>query len=145
MPPPRWHYTSGGPTFGTILGITLGTALATSLSTLVNNGYTVSSYGNNVIYMSDVMEMNYLWPDAALYYNNGLLAGSQFTYNSPYYDMSRYSNIYNVLIDQYGFPVSQSNANGVISSSWFGPSGRYVTLTFNSQYGNFYTTLSFGY
>lgn len=145
VPPPRWHYAGGGPAFGTILGIALGTAIGASLTALANDGYAVSSYGNNVIYMNDVPQMNYMWPDAALYYNNGMLCGSQFTYPTSYYDMSRYNALYNTFVAQYGMPVSCSNTGAVISSSWFGPSGRYVTLSFNSQYGgNYYTTLSFG-
>lgn len=145
VPPPRWHYAGGGPAFGTILGIALGTAIGASLTALANDGYAVSSYGNNVIYMNDVPQMNYMWPDAALYYNNGVLCGSQFTYPTSYYDMSRYNALYNTFVAQYGMPVSCSNTGAVISSSWFGPSGRYVTLSFNSQYGgNYYTTLSFG-
>lgn len=145
VPPPRWHYSGGGPAFGTILGIALGTAIGASLTALANDGYAVSSYGNNVIYMNDVPQMNYIWPDAALYYNNGMLCGSQFTYPTSYYDMSRYNALYNTFVAQYGMPVSCSNTGAVISSSWFGPSGRYVTLSFNSQYGgNYYTTLSFG-
>lgn len=112
---------------------------------MANDGYAISSYGNNVIYMNDVPQMNYMWPDAALYYNNGVLCGSQFTYPTTYYDMSRYNALYNTFVAQYGMPVSSSNTGAVISSSWFGPSGRYVTLSFNSQYGgNYYTTLSFG-
>lgn len=145
VPPPRWHYVGGGPAFGTILGIALGTAIGASLTALANDGYAISSYGNNVIYMNDVPQMNYMWPDAALYYSNGVLCGSQFTYPTSYYDMSRYNALYNTFVAQYGMPVSCSNTGAVISSSWFGPSGRYVTLSFNSQYGgNYYTTLSFG-
>ena len=102
VPPPRWHYAGGGPAFGTILGIALGTAIGASLTALANDGYAVSSYGNNVIYMNDVPQMNYMWPDAALYYNNGMLCGSQFTYPTSYYDMSRYNALYNTFVAQYG-------------------------------------------
>lgn len=145
VPPPRWHYRSGGPVFSTILGVALGTAIGASINALVNNGYTVSSYGNDVIYLSNVPQMNYTWPDAALYYSNGILTGSQFTYPSPYYDMSRYNNLYNVFTAQYGMPVQTVNQGGIMSATWYGPSNRFVTLSFNSQYGgNFYTTLSFG-
>ncbi len=145
VPPPRWHYHSGGPVFGTILGVALGTAIGVSINSLVNSGYTVSSYGNDVVYLTNVPQMNYTWPDAALYYNNGILSGSQFTYLSPYYDMSRYNNLYGMLTSQYGMPVQTMNQGGIMSATWFGPANRYVTLSFNSQYGgNYYTTLSFG-
>ena len=145
VPPPRWHYHSGGPVFGTILGVALGTAIGVSINSLVNSGYTVSSYGNDVVYLSNVPQMNYTWPDAALYYTNGVLTGSQFTYPSAYYDMSRYNSLYNTFMAQYGMPVQTVNQGGIISATWYGPANRFVTLSFNSQYGgNYYTTLSFG-
>ena len=112
---------------------------------LVNSGYTVSSYGNDVVYLNDVPQLNYYWPDAALYYNNGRLYGSQFTYSSPYYDMNRYNTLYNTLMMQYGAPVQVVNNGPVCSATWYGAGNRYVTLSFNSGYsGQFYTTLSFG-
>ncbi len=45
--------------FGTILGVALGTAIGASINALVNSGYNVSSYGNDVIYLSNVPQMNY--------------------------------------------------------------------------------------
>lgn len=110
----------------------------------MNQGYTVASYGNNVVYLSNVPQMNYYWPDAALYYNNGALCGSTFTYPSTYYDMSRYNALYSTFTSQYGVPVNTVNQGGVVSATWFGADNRYVTLEFNSSYGNYYTTLSFG-
>lgn len=145
VPPPRWHYVSGGPVFGTILGVALGTAITASINALVNNGYTVSSYGNNVVYLNDVPQMNYYWPDAALYYTNGVLTGSQFTCPTSYYDLSRYNNLYAAFTAQYGMPVQTANSGGVMSATWYGAGGRYVSLSFNSNYtGSYYTTLSFG-
>ena len=144
LPPPAWHYRSGGPVFGTILGVALGTALTASINSLINSGYTVSSYGDDVVYLRNVPQMNYNWPDAALYYNNGVLCGSQFTYPTAYYDMSRYNNLYNVFTTQFGAPVQTSFQGGVRSASWFGAGNRYVTLSFGLNGGNYYTTLSFG-
>lgn len=145
LPPPRWHYHNRGPVFGTILGVALGTAIGVSINALINNGYTVSSYGNDVVYLSNVPQMNYTWPDAALYYTNGVLTGSQFTYPSPYYDMTRYNSLYNTFTAQYGMPIQTVNQGGIMSATWFGPANRFVTLSFNTQYGgSFYTTLSFG-
>lgn len=144
VPPPAWRPVVYGPSFGTILGIAFGTTVDLTLRTLINQGYSVTSYGNNVVYLTNVPQMNYYWPDAALYYNNGALCGSSFTYPSSYYDMSRYNALYNTFCGQYGVPVSSVNQGGVISSTWFGNDNRYVTLEFNSNYGNYYTTLSFG-
>lgn len=144
VPPPAWHYRAGGPVFGTILGVALGTAISVSINSLINSGYTVSSYGDNVVYLQNVPQMNYTWPDAALYYNNGVLYGSQFTYPTPYYDMSRYNNLYGIFTSQYGMPVQTTNQGGVMSASWFGAGNRYVTLSFGLNGGAYYTTLSFG-
>lgn len=143
-PPPSWRPVAYGPSFGTILGIALGTTVDMTLRTLINQGYSVTSYGNNVVYLTNVPQMNYYWPDAALYYNNGVLCGSSFTYPTSYYDMSRYNALYNTFCNQYGMPVSSVNQGGVISSTWFGAGNRYVTLEFNSTYGDYYTTISFG-
>jgi len=143
-PPPHYHY-HGGPSFGTILGVALGTAINISLNALINNGYNVSSYGNNVVYLTNVPQMNYYWPDAALYYVNGILTGSQFTYATPYYDTSRYNSLYSSFISQYGYPARTVNNGTTMSATWYGPANRFVTISFTSQYGsNFYTTLSFG-
>ena len=146
LPPPSWRPRRGfvGPSFGTVLGITFGTALNLSINTLINDGYNVTGYGDNVVYLTNVPQMNFYWPDAALYYNNGALCGSTFTYPSTYYDMSRYNTLYNIFCRQYGAPVSALRQGGVISASWFGAGNRYVTLEFNSNYGNYYTTLNFG-
>ena len=122
----------------------MGTTVDMTLRTLLNQGYNVTSYGNNVVYLTNVPQMNYYWPDAALYYNNGALCGSSFTYPSTYYDMSRYNALYNTFCSQYGVPVRSVNQGGIISSTWFGDGNRYVTLEFNSNYGDYYTTLSFG-
>lgn len=145
LPPPSWRpAVYHGPSFGTILGIAFGTTVDMTLRTLLNQGYNVTSYGNNVVYLTNVPQMNYYWPDAALYYNNGALCGSTFTYPTAYYDMSRYNALYNTFCSQYGVPVSTVKQGGVISATWFGNGNRYVTLEFNSNYGDYYTTLSFG-
>ncbi len=145
VPPPRWHYTAGvGPVFSTILGVAIGATLASSLNTLSTNGYTVSNYGNDVVYLSNVPQMNLMWPDAAMYYNNGRLCGSQFTYPTDYYDMSRYNSLYNRFVQLYGAPVNTGNSGGIVSATWFGGDNRFVTIEFNGNYGNYYTTLSYG-
>lgn len=145
VPPPSWRYRPGyGPSFGTILGITLGATIDFSLNALYNSGYNVVNYGNNVVYLSNVPQMNLIWPEAALYYNNGLLYGSQFTYPTAYYDMSRYNTLYNVFMNQYGMPIQTTNAGGIISATWYGADNRFVTIQFSPLNGRYYTTLSFG-
>lgn len=144
VPPPAWRWHAGGPAFGTILGLTLGTSIGLSISALANSGYSVSSYGDDVVYLNNVPQMNYNWPDAALYYTDGRLCGSQFTYATGYYDMGRYNALYNTFVSRYGAPVGYSNTGGTVTANWFGADGRYVTLSFASTNGAYYTTLSFG-
>ena len=146
VPPPAWRPPRyGGPSFGTILGITLGATIDYTLNALLNNGYSVSSYGNNVVYLTDVPQMNFYWPEAAMYYNSsGQLYASQFTYSTSYYDISRYNALYTTFTSQYGLPVETVNRGGVISATWYGAGNRFVQIEYNSSYGNYYTTLSFG-
>lgn len=146
LPPRAWRPAPRyiGPSFGTILGVALGTTMAVTVNSLLNQGYTVTGYGDNVVYLNNVPQMNYYWPDAAMYYNNGMLCGSTFTYPQTYYDMSRYNSLYNTFCSQYGMPVSTVNSGGVVSATWFGNGNRFVTLEFNSNYGGYYTTLRFG-
>lgn len=146
LPPRAWRPAPRyiGPSFGTILGVALGTTMAVTVNSLLNQGYTVTGYGDNVVYLNNVPQMNYYWPDAAMYYNNGMLCGSTFTYPQTYYDMSRYNSLYNTFCSQYGMPVSTVNSGGVVSATWFGNGNRIVTLEFNSNYGGYYTTLRFG-
>ncbi len=106
VPPPSWRPRPHAPSFAAILGITFGTALNLSLDYLINHGYTVDGYGNNVVYLRDINQFNYYWPDATLYYGNGGLARSEFLYSTSYPDMMRYNSLYNSFTGTYGSPVN---------------------------------------
>jgi len=95
--------------------VTLGTAFNLSINALINSGYTVSSYGNNQIYLSNVPMLNLMWPDAIMYYNAaGQLYGSQFVYSTPGYNMNQYNMAYTSLTSAYGAPYSlQNTASGI--------------------------------
>lgn len=150
VPPPAWRPVGRFPVLTTILGVTLGTAFNISINALVNSGYNVSGYGNNMVYLTNVPQLNLYWPDATLYYApNGGLMSSQFVYSTPYNDMGRYNTAFSRLVNLYGQPVSYNNSAGEISASWFGNNGQFVTLTFAPQYTaggalGYFTTLSFG-
>lgn len=125
--------------------MTFGVAFNASLDYLLNAGYVVDGYGNNIVYLRNVPVMNYMWTDGALYYGNGGLDASSFYYSTPYYDPARYNSVYSALVNTYGVPVMNSNAGGVLSSTWFGGNNGYVTLTLGAGTGGrFLTTLSFG-
>jgi len=148
-PPPSFRPYAGCPVITSILGVTLGAALDFSLNYWLNSGYSIAGYGSNAIYLSNVALYNYSWPAATMYYNNGTLAGSEFIYSSPAYDMTRYNMLYNQLVRQYGYPVSTQNQNGTISATWWGNNNGYITLSFYNDYAyngtyRYYTSLSIG-
>jgi hypothetical protein len=148
-PPRAWRPAATWRPFHTVLGVSFGSAINVSLNLLLNSGYTVQSYGPNAIYLSNVPMMNYYWPDATMYYNNGTLAGSEFVYYTPYANTSRYDMVFNALCGSYGTPVSVVNKGGLVTSSWWGPGNQYISLSYGGQYaGNgslgYYTTLTFG-
>ncbi len=149
VPPPSFRPGPRYPSFGTILGLALGSAFNASINYFNTNGYIIDGYTANQLFLRNVRQMNYLWPEAVMYYNNGYLSGSQFIYSLGYNDASRYYNLYNTFLSQYGMPVSVSNSGATLSASWFGYDNRYVTIRYTQGYNEFgapcfYTTLSFG-
>lgn len=91
VPPPSFRPHRGCPVIHGILGITFGTAINISLNYLQNRGYVVDGYTGDVVYLRNVNEMSFLWPDATLYYGTNGLIGSQFSYSTNYYDRTRYN------------------------------------------------------
>lgn len=147
-PPPRWRPARGIPAIRGILGITFGTGISISLDYLYNSGFIVDGYANDVVYLRNVNQLNYIWTDAALYYGNRGLDASSFYYATPYYDMTRYNAVYNNLVALYGTPVAINTA-GQLGATWFGGNQGYITLSFgaNNVAGGalrYLTTLTFG-
>ena len=150
VPPPAWHPTPDWVPFHTMLGITIGSTFAYTLSELIQDNYTVNSYNNNTIYLSNVSMLNMNWPDAVLYFNNyDQLYASSYIYTSTGYSMSRYDVAYTSLSSQYGLPVSTQNLSNGIESVWWGSDNQFIRLSYLSEYSNdgrlrYYTTLSYG-
>lgn len=146
VPPPHWHPRPHAPLISSILGITFGTAIGLSIDMLVSSGYYVDGYSSNAVYLRDVREYNYMWPDATFYYGaNGGLARSEFLYSTPYPDPMRYNSLYNTFVAAYGAPVSIVNG----APTWFAPNRGYITLQYGQQQSlggqlRFFTTLTFG-
>lgn len=148
MPPRGWRPLRPLPVIRGILGLTFGTAINLSLDYLINAGYTVDGYTNDIVYLRNVSALNYIWTDAALYYGNSGLDASSFYYSTPGYDLARYNNVYNALVATYGAPVSINNTVNSIGATWFGGNNGYITLSFganNMSSGlRYLTTLTFG-
>lgn len=148
-PPPSFRPYHGCPTFRTIFGITFGTTINLSLDYLYRNSYNVYGYGNDVIYLRNVNQYGYLWPDATLYYGSTGLVGTQLIFSTNYHDHARYNMVFNSLIGQYGNPISVQNTSNGMTATWWGYDGQYITLEFRPSYTNngqlrYFTTLSFG-
>lgn len=150
-PPPAWRPHKPWHPFSTILGITLGTAINLSVSSLLDSGYDVYGYDNDIIYLSNVPMLNLRWPVANLYYNrSGRLYGSEFIISTPRPNMNRYNDAFRILTANYGTPYSVRDLNdGGRTAVWWGDGGQYITLTFSGKYANngslrYFTVLSFG-
>lgn len=149
-PPAHWHASSSWRPFRSILGIALGTAFDIALNQLMFQGVNVNYYGDNTIYLSDVRMLNLDWPDAIMYYDSyGGLRGSRFMYSTSRHNMKRYEKVYSQLVRNYGYPAQVNNSRNGAEASWWGPSGQFIRLTYNSEFAPngrpmFYTTLSFG-
>lgn len=149
-PPPSWRPTINTPTFGSFLGLTLGAVLSNSINYLFNNGYHVSGYTSDRVYLNNVNFCNMTWPDVTMYYNNGYLQGTLFSNYSVSYDPSRYNYAYSYLTGLYGYPVSNQNlSQGGMSSTWWGRDNTYITLSFYPEYiagygVRYFTTISMG-
>ncbi len=131
-PPPNWRPVHRGPSFSTILGVAIGTALANTVNALISNGYYVDGYQNGAVYLRDVTQYNYFWPDATLRYNSaGVLVGSEYMFTTPAYDLARYSGLYNQMYALYGIPaITSSPGSGKLSATWFGPNNCYITVQY---------------
>lgn len=149
VPPPTWRPVPSAPSISAILGIAFGSAFNVSLNYLYNSGYSVDGYGDNMVYLRDVNQFNYFWPDATLYYNNGGLARSEFLYSSPYPDTVRYNSLYRNFMGIYGAPVNYSTNGLSASATWFAPNQGYITLQYGQRSSlggglRFFTTVTYG-
>ena len=146
VPPHGYHPCHTAPVIHTILGITFGTLYNASLDYLYSKGYEIDGYADNTVYLSNVPEMGYTWPDATIYYDSyGRLASSQFIYSTSFSALGRYDRLYHTLSMTYGSPVSASWNGAHRETIWYGGDARgYVSLEYDYSGGRYYTILSYG-
>ena len=146
VPPHGYHPCHTAPVIHTILGITFGTLYNVSLDYLYNKGYEIDGYADNTVYLRNVPEMGYTWPDATNYYDSyGRLASSQFIYSTSFSALGRYDRLYHTLSMTYGSPVSASWNGAHRETIWYGGDARgYVSLEYDYSGGRYYTILSYG-
>lgn len=147
--PAAWRPVRVIPAIRPLFGLNFGMGLNVSINLLNNNGYSIHSYGDNIVYLNNVNELNYIWPEGMVFYENGGLARTQLYYSTPNYDTVRYNEVYSTLYAQFGAPVRTTLPGGGVQATWFSNDGGYVQLEFSSRptYGGtnqFFTTLTFG-
>lgn len=148
-PPPAYNPHYYISPLQNIIGVAIGTALDASINYLLSQNYTIDGYADDYLYLRDVTAFNCYWPDVMLCYSNGLLASSQFSYSTSYYDASRYNSVYNNFYGLYGAPaIVQTITNGK-RVSWWGYDNNYVTLEYQAIYNSssgtrYYTTVIVG-
>ena len=147
LPPPHYRPVYRGSLLGNILGLSFGIAFNSALDNLYYSGYTIDGYMHDQVYLSGVAQFNYMWPDATLFFNNGGLVRSQFFDPTIGYDVTRYYDTYATLCRMYGNPAMQNMAGTVLSATWFGGGGDYITLQYTPMASgdfNYFTILTIG-
>ena len=146
MVPHGYRPCPTAPVIRTILGITFGTLYHASLDYFYHKGYEIDGYCDNTVYLRNVPELGYTWPDATVYYDSyGRLAGSQFCYSTAFSSTVRYDHLYSTLCATYGSPVSANWSGSHRETVWYGGDARgYVSLEYDYSAGRFYTILSYG-
>lgn len=150
-PPPRYNYVRiGAPSISAVLGLTFGSLFDYGINTLYNTGYNIVSAIDNAIYLSNVSQFGILWPEATVYYNNGIMTGARFQYGSYSPTDYRWRTAYSQLCSLYGNPVEMVYNNGCPTATWWGGNNTgYITLTYGpgvNQAGSrmYYTDLIYG-
>ena len=151
VPPPRPAVISYVyPSVTSILGLAFGSFLDAGINALYTAGYNVLGYADNMVYLSNVSQLGYIWPEATVYYTDGLMSNTQFQYWTTYYDTNRFNSVYNLLTNTYGYPVNNYTENGIRYVNWWaGGDTAYITLQYGPGLGNngrttyYYTTLTY--
>lgn len=148
LPPRHWRPVHRTPLLSGFLGLTFGITLDLSLNSLRNGGYVVDGYDSDQVFLRNVREQGFYWPDATLYYSNGGLLRSQFYYSTLGDYRSAFNQVYARLVGNYGSPV-ETVSNGVsVSARWFGYDGDYITLEYTPMNAGdglrYFTILTYG-
>ena len=130
------------------MGIPFGIFIEQGINSLSTN-YTVTGYNDNIVYLDNVEELGYVWPEATVYFNDGLMSDTQFIYWNQYADDSRFRNVYSTICSRYGKPDSYTREEGSVTAGWWeGDRSGFITLQYGpgmsaDGYTLFYTTLTY--
>lgn len=134
------------PSITAILGLSFGTSYSSSLDFLFNRGYELDGYNNRRVYLRNVRELSFSWPDVIFNYSSRqLLDDAEFHYSTGYGDHSRFDRVYDTLCRRYGRPMKSKTKGNKWSAVWYGSDRRgYVTLEYYRKSGRYYTSLYYG-
>lgn len=148
VPPVSWRPVNRINLWSSILGITVGMTISNTVNNLINAGHTIDGYDNNEVYLRNVNQYGFFWPEATMYYNNGGFVGSRFHYSTLAYNMDRYRDVFSYLTSLYGAPVSSSSDTQGATATWWGDGNQYITLSYGPMLTDsgqrYFTTLSIG-
>ncbi len=131
------------PNIAGVLDLSWGTPFNDALNYLYLNEYNIDGYENNIVYLTDVVFLDYIWEDVMLHFDdNGNFDYVEFASSSATdYDNSKFSSIHELLFNTYGSPVLEENS----TYSWYGGDGiGFVNLGQQEGEGVYYTILTFG-
>ncbi|MGM9803072.1 MAG: hypothetical protein ACI308_02735 [Muribaculaceae bacterium] len=145
--PKGFRPMASAPRITGIFGLLFGATYYSSLDYLFDRGYEIDGYCDNNVYLRNVRELNYFWPDAVIHYSSrGYLENAELYYSTSYDDSSRYTRLYSDLCRTYGSPVSHYTSSKLRETTWYGSDSRgFITLTYRFSNGRFYTSLAYGY
>lgn len=145
--PNGYRPISGCPNVSGIFGIAFGTSYYESLNYLYRRGYDIDGYYGNKVYLRNVSELGFTWPDAIINYDSrGYMKSAELHASTSYKSKSRYTRIYNNLCRTYGKPIQYKAKKGEYKAVWYGGNCRgYVTLEYYKTHGRYYTTLAYSY
>lgn len=147
--PHAWRPTRRVPFVRALFGLSFGMVVNQSLQQLRTAGYSIDGYDDNLLYLNNIREFGYLWPEGVVSYVDGYVARTQLFYSTPGYNRSRYNSIYSQLSRQYGVPLRSVLPGNGMQATWFASDGSYIQLEFSAMntYGSgsrYFTTLTFG-
>lgn len=117
-----------------------------TLDYLLSKEYEIDGYDGSTIYLRNVREMGFTWPDATMYYDDaGQLTAAQFIYSTSFDSTTRYNRLYSDLCETYGDPMEVVEEGYLTVCTWYGSDETgYVTLEYDFTDGRYYTILSYG-
>ncbi len=147
--PHAWRPTRRVPFVRALFGLSFGMVVNQSLQQLRTAGYSIDGYDDKLLYLNNIREFGYLWPEGVVSYVDGYVARTQLFYSTPGYNRSRYNSIYSQLSRQYGVPLRSVLPGNGMQATWFASDGSYIQLEFSAMntYGSgsrYFTTLTFG-